>query len=127
MLEEVAQRSRGCSIVGSTQNQVGWDLEQTAQCSLKDVPAHSRKSCLNMTRSCLNNPYNPNHLMVPCLQVVPMLFNILRGGNFRLLTYDCIFKSPSKKRMFNWSTFDVEIWCYCRQELWKVWKKKDLE
>ena len=39
-LEEVAQRSCGCPIIGSVQSQVGWGFKQTDV--VKDVPAHGR-------------------------------------------------------------------------------------
>ena len=39
-LEQVAQRSCGCPIPGSVQEQVGWGFEQPGL--LGDVPAHDR-------------------------------------------------------------------------------------
>ncbi|KAK4824765.1 hypothetical protein QYF61_018499 [Mycteria americana] len=39
-LEQVAQRSCGCPIIGSVQDQVGWGFEQSDL--VKDVPAHGR-------------------------------------------------------------------------------------
>ena len=40
-LEQVAQRSCGCPIIGSVQGEVGWDFEQPDL--VEGVPAHGRK------------------------------------------------------------------------------------
>ena len=39
-LEQVTQRSCGCSIPGNIQGNVGWGFEQPGQ--VKDAPAHGR-------------------------------------------------------------------------------------
>jgi len=39
-LAQVAQRSCGCSLIGSVQDQVGWGFEQAGL--VEGVPAHGR-------------------------------------------------------------------------------------